>query len=331
MAIGMLVFDADSRMTKMLVSAKAIRKLSEVLGDSLVPHHSALLDCLLKEVPGRVWEGKDAILYAISALCTSCHKAICIEDLAAPNAILDVVSSACSKKVKKYREAAFTCLQQVIKAFGNPDFFGKVFPLLYEVCNQASVKKPGHAPIANDAEKAGEDKEDVSAPYEKVIECISSCIDVAHFSDIFDQGKKLIDVYLFALSPGLPWTVKMSVFSSVKELCSKLHQIPYNSQDTSLHADASSLIHELFTCTSSKVVECISTIKIAQVHIGASECLLEMTKLYKARTPLQDKDIIFTGELVHLCEVEKNEQAKSSLRKCLDILEGLQPDSMQIE
>ncbi|KAF5195325.1 Proteasome-associated ecm29, partial [Thalictrum thalictroides] len=37
-------------------SAKAIRKLSEVLGDSLVPHHSALLDCLLKEVPGRVWE-----------------------------------------------------------------------------------------------------------------------------------------------------------------------------------------------------------------------------------------------------------------------------------
>lgn len=37
-------------------SAKAIRKLSEILGESLSPYHHNLLKCLLKELPGRFWE-----------------------------------------------------------------------------------------------------------------------------------------------------------------------------------------------------------------------------------------------------------------------------------
>lgn len=40
----------------LIQSAKAIRKLSEVLGESLSPSHHDLIQCLLKEVPGRLWE-----------------------------------------------------------------------------------------------------------------------------------------------------------------------------------------------------------------------------------------------------------------------------------
>ncbi|KAI3990039.1 hypothetical protein MKX01_013525, partial [Papaver californicum] len=72
--------------------------------------------------------GKEAILHAIGALCTACHKSISIEDPATPNAMLSAVSSACTKKLKTYREAAYSCLQEVIKAFRNPGFFGIVFP-----------------------------------------------------------------------------------------------------------------------------------------------------------------------------------------------------------
>lgn len=311
-------------------SAKAVRKLSEVLGESLAPHHQVLLECLLKEIPGRLWEGKEALLYAVAAICTSCHKAISLEDPTAPNMILDIVSSACSKKAKTYREAGFTCLQQVIKAFGNPEFFGKIFPVLYDVCNQAVVVKPAKASFSTDSVKTGDDhEEDVSAPYDKVLECITTCINVAHLQDIFNQGKNLTTVYLVALSPSLPWTVKMSAFSSIKELSSKLHQCSQNTQDTSMHSDASSLIHEMFSCIAPKVVECISTVKIAQVHITASECLLEITKLYKPVAAVNDKGVVFKNELVHLCEVEKSEQAKSSLKKCLDILDSLEPKSME--
>lgn len=58
-------------------------------------------------------QGKESLLYAIGAISTSCHKAISIADPATPLAILNMVSAACTKKVKKYREAAFSCLDQV--------------------------------------------------------------------------------------------------------------------------------------------------------------------------------------------------------------------------
>lgn len=60
-----------------------------------------------------MWQGKDALLNALSALCTSCHKAISASDPDAPKAILSLISSACTKKAQKYREAAFCCLEQV--------------------------------------------------------------------------------------------------------------------------------------------------------------------------------------------------------------------------
>lgn len=58
-------------------------------------------------------QGKDAVLCALSALCVSCHKSISAADPDAPDAILSLILSACSKKSKKYREAAFSCLEQV--------------------------------------------------------------------------------------------------------------------------------------------------------------------------------------------------------------------------
>ena len=58
-------------------------------------------------------QGKEALLDAIGALSKSGHKAISSYDPAIPHAILSVVSSACTKKVKKYREAALSCLEQV--------------------------------------------------------------------------------------------------------------------------------------------------------------------------------------------------------------------------
>ncbi|KAK1292730.1 hypothetical protein QJS10_CPB17g01685 [Acorus calamus] len=256
-------------------SAKAIRNLSEVLGESLSSFQSDLLNCLLKEIPGRLWEGKDAILYATASLCTSCHKSMYAADPATPNTVLSAISSACAKKGKAYREAAFSCLQQVMTAFGNPDFFGRVFPLLFEVCSQASVAKPGNASLINADTRSGEDhvEEDFSAPLDKVIDCVTSCIHLARVQDILGQGKSL-----------------------------------------------------MFSNVAPKVIECISAIKIAQVHIAASECLLDMTKLYKSIPPTEREAVAFKDELIHLCEVEKNEQAKSLLRGCINILNDVTPE-----
>jgi len=94
-------------------SAKATKKLCDVIGESLSAHHHNILKSLLKELPGRFWEGKDAILDALASLCSCCHAGIIAEDSSLPSGILDAVCAACNKKTKLYREAAFLCLQKV--------------------------------------------------------------------------------------------------------------------------------------------------------------------------------------------------------------------------
>lgn len=308
-------------------SALAISKLCEILGESLSSCHPVLLKSLMKEIPGRLWEGKDAILYAIGALCKSCHKAMSANDPTTSNAILSAVSSACTKKVKKYCEAAFSCLEQVINAFGNPEFFNILFPLLLEMCNTATPTKSGKSPLGTDAKAESNEGEDISAPHDKILGCMTSCIHVACVNDILEQKENLIHVFLVSLSPGFPWTVKMSAFSSIKELCSRLHEIVDESEETSLDVGVTSLIYELFHSVSPKVVECISTVKIAQVHITASECLLEMIDRYKNLPSVQWTDGGFKDELLHLYEMEKNEQAKSLLKACIDGLKGLEKEN----
>lgn len=44
---------------------------------------------------------------------------------------------------------------QVVIAFGDPEFFKVVFPLLLEMYNSAALNKPDRATLANDTDKAG--------------------------------------------------------------------------------------------------------------------------------------------------------------------------------
>lgn len=66
-----------------------------------------------------------------------------------------------------------------------------------------------------------------------------------------------------------------------------------------------------------------------QVHVNASECLLEIFKLYKQISPGCSIDVEFKGEVLHQYEVEKNVEAKSFLKQCIDILENLEVEKVQ--
>ncbi|KAG9454895.1 hypothetical protein H6P81_007799 [Aristolochia fimbriata] len=300
-------------------SANAIKKLCEVLGDGLSSFHHVLLTCLLQEITGRLWEGKEAVLHAVAALCTTCNKAIYANDHTIPNTILSAISSACRKKGRSYREAAFACLQQVIEAFDSPDFFSMVFPLLLEVCSRTCVTKPGRFPLSSDDIKADEDKseDDVFVPFEKVLGCVASLIHVANLDDTLNQGRQLIDIFINGLSPGFSWTVKISVFASIKELCLKLHPAASSISESYEHSIIP-LVVELVHLVTPKVIECLSTVKIAQVHVAASECILEILGLYKVVPSVEE--VGFKSDLAHLWEVEKKNKRKCKHEKhgCLE-------------
>ncbi|KAM2630644.1 hypothetical protein TB1_029488 [Malus domestica] len=311
-------------------SAQAISKLSDVLGESLSSYYPVLLQSLMKEIPGRLWEGKDALLDAIAALSVSCHKAISSDDPSTLNEILSIVSSACTKKAKKYREAALTCLEKVVRAFGNEEVFNVVFPLLFEIFSSASLDQSGKESLAGDAAKAEEDQvEKVSVPHNKILDCMTACIHVAHINDILGQQKNFLHVLITTLSSGLPWTVKVSALSSTKELCSMLQKALDDSQEPSIHASIISSVQELFLSMPPQIVECLRTINVAQVHVAASETLLVIVKLYEKLQTIHCRDEKFMGELVHLYEVEKNGEAKSLLKKCVDALENLKQEDVE--
>lgn len=63
-----------------------------------------------------------------------------------------------------------------------------------------------------------------------------------------------------------------------------------------------------------------------QVHIAASECLLEMVNLLKATGQLPGGEVAFSREFEQVYDVEKNEHAKSLLKRCIDILENLKKE-----
>lgn len=311
-------------------SAQAISKLSDVLGESLSSYYPVLLQSLMKEIPGRLWEGKDALLDAIAALSVSCHKAISSDDPSTLNEILSIVSSACTKKAKKYREAALTCLEKVVRAFGNQEVFNVVFPLLFEIFSSATLDQSGKESLPGDAAKAEEDQvEKVSVPHNKILDCMTACIHVAHINDILGQQKNLLHVLITTLSSGLPWTVKVSALSSTKELCSMLQKALDDSQEPSIHASIISSVQELFLSMPPQIVECIRTINVAQVHVAASETFLVIVKLCEKLQTIHCRDEKFMGELVHLYEVEKNGEAKSLLKKCIDALEYLKQENVE--
>ncbi|GKU93491.1 hypothetical protein SLEP1_g7083 [Rubroshorea leprosula] len=159
--------------------------------------------------------------------------------------------------------------------------------------------------------------------------CITSCVHVAHVNDVLEHKKNLMHVLLLCLSPGLTWTVKVSAFPSIKELCLRLHSILEDSNEAILQASATSFVQELLTGVAPKIIECVITIKIAQVHVAASKCLLEITKLCKHISSVHWTETGIKGELLNQIEAEKNEQAKSLLRKCVEILENLEQANIQ--
>uniref|UniRef100_A0A0E0F2B9 EF-hand domain-containing protein n=1 Tax=Oryza meridionalis TaxID=40149 RepID=A0A0E0F2B9_9ORYZ len=311
-------------------SAKAIKKLCDALGESLSVHHNNILESLLKELPGRFWEGKDAILDALAALCSSCHTAMSAEDSGMPSVILNAVCAACSRKSKLYREAAFSCLQQVITAFKDPGFFNIVFPMLYEVSNRSVICKTRNSSSLTASSSAEQDEtEGVSVSLDKVLNCVASSITVAFLQDIINQRKNILEIILNSLSPEESWQIKLSSFLCIKELCYKFQNSDGNN---TWPEETTYLVEELFHSTAPKVVDVIRLVKIAQVHTAASECLLELSKLYRDFPLVDRKGAKFSGELAELCESEKSEQAKAFLKQCMDILKDFEdPTGLAME
>lgn len=56
------------------------------------------------------------------------------------------------------------------------------------------------------------DDGNVLVPLDKVLDCLTSCIHVAHVNHMLEHTKNLMQVFLISLSPGFQWTGILFVF-----------------------------------------------------------------------------------------------------------------------
>jgi proteasome component ECM29 len=93
-------------------AAAAAAKACDAGGDALIPYAPKLMESLLAELPGRLWEGKEAVLMALGAVVKACHGALKSNDGKIPAKVVSVLLEAAGKKKAAYRKEALIQLKQ---------------------------------------------------------------------------------------------------------------------------------------------------------------------------------------------------------------------------
>lgn len=137
-------------------AALAVTALAKSGAEALPPHTPALASALLAELPGRLWDGKEALLEALAALAAAAPAALGPSDgLPAPpapspargsgepgaaagpgeGAVVDALLAAAARKKSAYRAAALKALETALGGLQG-DHYAAVAPALLEAVAQ---------------------------------------------------------------------------------------------------------------------------------------------------------------------------------------------------
>ena len=304
----------SSSWTEKQKTARALSKLADTAGGGVMPYVQDLLVALVAELPGRLWDGKEVVLEALGALCKGCCPAILSPSNAqtlSPHEIVSAITAACGRKKKSYRDAAFACLEQILLAFKDLDLYDQVRGLLIDACIQLPTRKD------TPSEKEGDGtKETTSVPFEKALGCLSACLAAASPATISEHGKEITGALVATLGVGHTWQVKSASLTAMKVLLKKVNES--KRYDSSLE----DLIMPL--------LDCISTVKIAQVHDAALEQIGEIIEVANLGTGLSEHlGKSLEEKLVELQGRERTASAKFAISHALDLLRANTASPMQ--
>jgi proteasome component ECM29 len=96
-------------------TAVSCREYAEALGSSVAPHFNGLLAALESCVKGKVWDGKEEVLLAISALAVAAKAQVRADGLACR--VGSLLFGECGKKRKEYRTGAFKAAKEFASEF----------------------------------------------------------------------------------------------------------------------------------------------------------------------------------------------------------------------
>lgn len=121
-------------------AGEGIVYLSEHAGDLLGNQADQIVSKLLESLPGRLWEGKETLLHALSSVVLTVPKNNVQKLTMGETPIVEALLTACQKQKQVYRTEAFIQLAKVVKHLDYIDLYPEIWPTL-EVILQSYVDK----------------------------------------------------------------------------------------------------------------------------------------------------------------------------------------------
>lgn len=295
-------------------SAKAIARLAEAGGDSIVPFVQPLTRVILEELPGRLWEGKEVLLDALSAICKSCNAVIpkdTSSDTISRHEIIEAVLTACTRKKSVFRNAAFSCLEQILLHFKDPDLFKDTFPFLLQCCMPSSKEKE----TVTAQHSQDEEPENAFTPLEKALPCLRSLIITASSPVVSANTEAIVACVVAILYNRNPWQVNFAALTVAQAFVGHVQKENKGDEQENI-CITKSLESLLFT-----VLERVSSTEVGQVRIACLECVVTMLEVAHFRLHVIktfEEDV--SKQLLRLYESEKNAAAKSLIQSILDTI-----------
>ena len=210
--------------------------MATAAGESLCPHAPGLAAVLVPEATaGRLWDGKEALLAALGALCCACSGALAA-DPGVPQLVAALLAAAGRRKTV-YRAAALRALKQLLDALGDAAAKGAPVtgadaayaevapPLLAAV--EAHVTAPPAKPAgsggngSSTSERAGEGDDGLPPPMPlaESLGCLAAAWRIAPLAVRAESGAALFGALGSVLvRPGTPWASWLAAAGAADEV-----------------------------------------------------------------------------------------------------------------
>lgn len=205
--------------------AAAMAEMAKVAPEVVAPKVPEMLELLLGELPGRVWEGKDAVPKATADVAEACPEATAAVPGGGARVIAALVTEASRKKIQ-YRKAALAALDRALAALAPadgdpasaPDFLSTTMPLLRELLapRDAAMDKAEETNGGNGGNTVAEMEEEAhrrereakasEAAGDAALGCLATALAGSETRVFAAAAEECASLAEAALAPEHPWT-----------------------------------------------------------------------------------------------------------------------------
>ncbi|KAK9850611.1 hypothetical protein WJX84_005115 [Apatococcus fuscideae] len=200
-------------------AADAMRGLAEAAPDVLQPHATIMAAALLKELPGRLWDGKESILKALAALCKACPSCFGLESQPSSTDFIGALLDAAARKKAAFCLQALVSLEVALQTLPG-DHGGTIIGPLHD----AIMRSTGDESTSgrNEAKEGGAEEAPPKWPLAESLKCLGAACPHMQPPALRQHGPALAASLAHGLKPGHPWPARMAALNGMKVFAERL-------------------------------------------------------------------------------------------------------------